>query len=221
MQNNDSINIKENLQIDYDYYNKLANNFRNTYGVDTNSYLNVYLEVNSKTDENLNYKINDRNVIPLKIPLSERAIEINFDLNNKESTKYVIPTGKVVFNIKYLILEIIFFIITCSFFVKFIKYLVASFKKTTEYDKYVNKLLKEYDRLIVETHTNIDMTKYNIIKVKKFTELLDVRDNLKVPILYFNIIKHEKGIFYIKDREDIYLITIKNTNLINKKRSIK
>ena len=63
----------------------------------------------------------------------------------------------------------------------------------------------------------MDMTKYNIIEVKKFTELLDVRDNLKVPILYFNIIKNEKLIFYIKDNNDIYLLNIKNIDLINKK----
>ena len=217
LQNNNSIDIKENLQIDYDYYNKLANSFRNTYGVDTNSYLNVYLEVSSKTSDSLNYKINEVNKIPLKIPLSERAIEINFDSNNKNVTKYVVPTGKIVFNLKYLILEIVFFIITSICFIIFTKYLVISFKKVSKYDKYVNKLLKEYDRLIVETETSMDMTKYNIIEVKKFTELLDVRDNLKVPILYFNIIKHEKGIFYIKDNNDIYLLTIKNIDLINKK----
>lgn len=217
LQNNNIINIKENLLIDYDYYNKLANNFRNTYGVDTNSYLNVYLEVKSKTSDTLNYKIEETNRIPLKIPLSERAIEINFDSNNKDVTKYVIPTGKVIFNLKYLILEIIFFIITSVCFVNFIKYLVVSFKQNTKYDKYVNKLLKEYDRLIVETKTSVDMSKYNIIEVKKFTELLDVRDNLKVPILYFNIVKHQKGIFYIKDNDDIYLLTIKNIDLINKK----
>ncbi len=217
LQNSSSINIKENLQIDYDYYSKLANNFRNTYGVDTNSYLNVYLDIKFKTNEKLNYKINESSRIPLKIPLSERAIEINFDSSNKNITKYVIPNGKIVFNFKYLILEIIFFLITSIYLIKFIKYLSISFKKITKYDKYINKLLKEYDRLIVETHSNIDMSKYNIIEVSKFTELLDVRDNLKVPIIYFNIIKHEKGIFYIKDKDDIYLLTIKNINLVNKK----
>jgi len=216
LQNNNTINIKENLKIDYDYYNKLANSFRSTYGVDTNSYLNVYLEVNSKTSESLNYKINEVNRIPLKIPLSERAIEINFDSNNQNVTKYVIPTGKIIFHLKYLIIEIVLFVIASICFIIFIKYLVVSFKKVTKYDKYINKLLKEYDRLIVETQTIIDMSKYNVIEVERFTELLDVRDNLKVPIIYFNIVKHEKGIFYIKDNDDIYLLTIKNIDLMNK-----
>lgn len=95
------------------------------------------------------------------------------------------------------------------------KHLSKKFKKVTNYDKYVNKLLKEYDRLIIEIKTKIVMKKYNIIEVKSFTELLDVRDNLKEPIIYYNVIKHIEGIFYIKSHNDIYLLTIKNKDLEN------
>ena len=84
---------------------------------------------------------------------------------------------------------------------------------TSEYDKYVGKILKNYDRLIVESRTNINLKKYNTVNVKSFTELLDVRDNLKLPIIYFNIVKHEKGMFYIKDGNDIYVVVIKDCDL--------
>jgi len=217
IENNKSLSINENVQIDYDYYNKLANSFRSKYGVDTNSYLNVYLDVKAKSDDKLNYKLNEENKVMLKIPLSEKAIEININADNNDITKLIIPVGKVVLNQKYLIVEIILFIMSVIFFLIFMKHLAKKFKKVTYYDKYVNKLLKEYDRLIVETQTNIDMSKYNIIQINKFTELLDVRDNLKAPILYFNIVKHEKGIFYIKNDNVIYLLTIKNIDLVNKK----
>ena len=64
---------------------------------------------------------------------------------------------------------------------------------------------------------DINLTDYNVIEVSKFTELLDVRDNLKMPINYYNIAKHEKGIFYIKNNDDIYLLTLKNVDLKGKK----
>ena len=207
------INIKENIQIDYDYYNHLANTFRSTYGVDTNSYLNVYLNIKTQSDKELNYNISENNQLNLRIPLSEKAIEISFDSNNKEVTKSVIPEGKVLFNIKYLIIESTLLIISAILLVIIIKKLMILTRKVTDYDKYVNKILKEYDRLIVEIHNTIDFTKYNVIKIKNFNELLDVRDNLKEPILYCNIIKHEKGVFYIKNNEDVYLLTIKNIDL--------
>ena len=211
--NKSSLSIKENVKIDYNYYNVLANSFRSTFGVDTNSYLNLYMQVNSLTDENLNYKIDNTNKINLKIPLSEKAIEINLNASDNEIIQQVVPTGKVVFNKKYLILEIITFIITSIIYVVIIKYLSVFFKKKSAYDKYVNKILKEYDRLIVETKSIIKMEKYNIIEVEKFTELLDVRDNLKVPIIYCNMVKHEKGVFYIKDNDDIYVLNVKNDDL--------
>lgn len=210
-----TLSINENIQIDYDYYNKLANNFRSKYGVDTNSYLNVYLKVKLKSDEALNYNIDDENKVILKIPLSEKAIEINLNADNNDVTKLIVPNGKVIFNQKYLVIEILLFIVSVIFFLIFIKQLSKKFKKVTYYDKYVNKLLKEYDRLIVETKTKLVMTKYNIIDVKSFTELLDVRDNLKEPIIYYNVIEHIEGLFYIKSDKDIYLLTIKNKDLEN------
>ena len=214
---NNALNIRENVKIDYDYYNRLANSFRSTYGVDTNSYLDLYLEVKESTDEKLNYEIKETNKVLLKIPLSQKAIEINLSADNQNINKRVIPTGKVIFNLKYLILESVLFVITCIFFVFFVKYIVAFMKNPSAYDKYVNKILKEYDRLIVETNTSLDFSKYNIINIAKFTELLDVRDNLKVPILYYNIAKHEEGMFYIKNDNDVYLLTIKNIDLEKKK----
>ena len=35
-------------------------------------------------------------------------------------------------------------------------------------------------------------------------------------VVYYNITKHEKGIFYIKNNDDIYLLTIKNIDLEKK-----
>ncbi len=210
------LDFEENVKIDYGYYNNLANSFRAEYGVDTNSYLNVYLEVLSKTDEDVNYDINETNRVNIKIPLSEKAIEIALDKTNQNTNKQVFTSGKVIFNKIPLIIEIIFFILTSYILSKIISYLLLLYKPKTAYDKYVNKILNSYDRLIVESKTQINLNDYNVTEVKSFNELLDVRDNLKLPIIYFNIVKHEKGIFYIKDSKDIYLITIKNVDLMNK-----
>ena len=206
--------INEHAVIDYGYYNYLANKFKIETGVDIISYLNVYLEVDKKTDENLNYTINESSKANIKIPLSERALEISFDANNLETTKSITPTEEVIVNYHYLALEIMLFIISTIFIVLIIKDLATLIKSKTAYDKYVDKLLKNYDRLIVETKTNFDMSNYNVTSVKSFTELLDVRDNLKLPIVYYNIIEHKKGIFYIKNNKDVFSLIVveKNAN---------
>ena len=86
----------------------------------------------------------------------------------------------------------------------------------TPFDKYVRKKLKEFDRLIVETDSKLDTNSYNVIEIKNFTELLDARDNLNLPILYLNTIPHEEGIFYILNNRDVYMLTIKNDDLDKK-----
>lgn len=213
LNNGGTFAINENVVIDYGYYNRLANKFKTETGIDITGYLNIYLEVQKETDKSLNYKIHDITKSNIKIPLSERAIEINFDSNNNEITKQVIPTGKSKFNLRFLIYEIILFAISLISLVGMIKYAGLLMKPKKPYDKYVNKILKNYDRMIVETKTAIDISKYNIIEIRNFSELLDVRDNLKLPIIYYNIVKHEKGIFYIKNNLDIYSYVVKGIDL--------
>ena len=88
--------------------------------------------------------------------------------------------------------------------------------KKTSYDKYINRILNEYDRLIVESTTEPDIKHSNIIKLPNFRELLDVRDNLKLPIMYYVVTKHTKCCFYIKHNDDLYLLTIKAVDLEQK-----
>ena len=202
------IDIKENIKINYGYYNQLANSFKSTYGVDVNSYLNVYLEVNPKTDDNSTYNINEKNRVSLSIPLSEKAIEIKLNATNQNIIKRITPNTEVVFDKQYLVLEIVVLIPACVILILIIKRLIAIFDIYTPYDRYVNKTLKEYDRLIVETNSKLKTSGYNTIEVKNFTELLDARDNLNLPIIYLNIKPHHDGVFYILSNNDIYLLKV-------------
>ncbi len=206
-------NIKENIKIDYAYYNGLANSFKSTYGLETNSYLNVYMIVTPKVDKSINYRITDSNKISLRIPLSEKAIEINLDASNQSINKQIIPDKEVKFNTLYLLLELVFFVPTCILMIKMINKLLSAFDIYTAYDKYVKKQLKEYDRLIVETNSPLKTRGLNVIDIRSFTELLDARDNLNLPILYLNTIPHKEGVFYILNNNDLYLLTINNDEL--------
>ncbi len=210
--------ITENVKVNYDYYNELANRFRASYGVETNSYLRLYLQLNKGTDKNLSYTISEgTRVDSVTIPLSERAIEIKINSANNISSRFVVPKPSIRINTPYLAGEVLAFFIAAFSLIRAISYITMMIKSVSPYDKLVNKILKDYDRLIIEIDTNINLADYNVIEVSKFTELLDVRDNLKMPINYYNIAKHEKGIFYIKNNDDIYLLTLKNVDLKGKK----
>ena len=209
-------NLDKDLEIDYDYYNRLANNFRNQYGVDTNSYLKVYLQVDKTGGNDKDINIKDSATSEITIPLSEKAIEINFDSKDTKLIKNIMTDKKLIFDSKIFIVECILFIISAIFLLKIIKLLLILNRRKSPYDILLEKILREYDRLIVETTTGIDMNKSHIISIDKFQELLDVRDNLKLPIMYYNIASHQKCYFYIKDNDDVYVYYLKAVDLEDK-----
>lgn len=207
--------LSENIKIDYDYYNQIANNFKTSYGVDGVSNLTVYLRVNKNVMENQTDSIlNNSNSMSVKIPLSQKSINISFDDSGINTSNDIITKKSVAFNnTLFAILAGVFFIGSVAALLRTLELLALLFPKKSNYDKQVDKILKEYDRLIVETPTAPELTDKNIIKIKRFEELLDARDNLKLPIMYHNLTSHQKCYFYIRQDETIYLMTLKASDL--------
>ncbi len=212
MQNQKDFTITESIAIDYDYYNSLVNNFKTNYGVNEESYLKVYLKVN-KNGQKYHLNFQDTSTSGVTIPLSESAVQIKFDDETLNKSNELSLPEEWQFNPLTFSFEIITFIIAILALVNLLKLTTIFFKPKTAYDKYLNNILKTYDRLIVETKTKIDFNKYHIFKITEFTELLDVRDNLKIPIMYYNVTKHQKCYFYLKNNDDIYLLQLKASDI--------
>lgn len=206
-----SYQFNENIEIDYPLFNSIANKFRENYGVDTTSNLVVYLNIHKKGVSEEIERLDDNSQMLLTIPLSKRSININLDSTEMSKNSYIkgAPSYKTS-NYYLLSVAIICFIIFILLLIKLIKFLLRAFRLSPKYDRYINKILKEYDRLIVETTSEPDFTNMKKINVKSFTELLDVRDNLGFPIKYYVVTKHRKCNFYITHTNEVYLLTIKD-----------
>lgn len=207
--------INEPIVIDYDYYNEVANRFKSTYGVDAQSDLTLYIRVNKTAkNEAQEININETSNMSLTIPLTQRTLDIQLNDTGINSTKSIVKESKVSFgNIFFGILSFVIFVISVAFILKTLELLFLLVPKKSKYDKYVNKILSEYDRLIVETPTSPRLEGKEIIKIKRFEEMLDARDNLKRPIMYHVLVPHQKCYFYIENDNTIYLLTIKATDL--------
>ena len=207
-------NLDKKINIDYEYYNNIATNFKSQYGVDSQSYLEVYL--NTYNNVNSKYKdIPTSAQISVRIPLSQKAIEIKFNTQevNKSIDKYI--TSKNIVINGYLIFIVgITFLFTSLIFLFFIFMIIKKYAKTiSKYDKFINKILKEYDRLIVETTTFPDEKEYNVLIINSFNELVDVRDNLRSPIMFYNIKDHKMSKFYILNNNNLYLYIVNSKDL--------
>ena len=208
LNSNNKLNLNNQIEINYSYYNLLANTFKQQFGIDTLSNLNVYLRVyKDEFEQNLSTMF-------VKIPLSEKSVNIELDYKDINNSSYLFEdeNNKIKYIISILSIFILIILEILSI-LKFIKLLLLMREKKSPYDKYIDKILNEYDRLIVESKTEPDLKNNNIIKMPKFSELLDVRDNLKLPIMYYVVVKHHKSYFYIKDNKDIYLLINKSADI--------
>lgn len=212
---NNEYKISKNIDIDYDYYNTIASTFKSQYGVETNSYIEVSFQVFHTNKENEDIRVPSPNPVILNIPLSQKSININMTASgiNKQETQNIESSIFTLNNIICLFIGIIALIVCLISGLKIAKMLTLIKEKKNNYDKFMEKILREYDRLIVETSTLPKFNNYFLTKVNSFGELIDVRDNLRLPIMYYEVAKHQKCHLYIIDNKNLYLLTVKAVDM--------
>ena len=110
-------------------------------------------------------------------------------------------------------LSVVFVLLSLVMMVKAMRNYNMLHRKKSEYDKQVAKILKEYDRLIAESQSLMSFDNKEIIQINKFTELLDIHDNLQLPIMYYTVEPHQSCYFYINHQDVIYLFQVNAEDL--------
>ena len=86
------------------------------------------------------------------------------------------------------------------------------FTNKSDYQRKLNKILKNYDDDIVNTKTMIDVKKYKLIKIEDFKEMLNLSRELLLPIMNYEMAKDEETCFYIIKEDIIYMYIIYDKN---------
>lgn len=213
-ENSDSFSIKENLRLNYATYNDLVKGFKSSYAINADSNLELSLMIDI-LDEKGN-KIKDKNSsdkMVVKIPLTEQMINIKLDyknINNSDNVKVyreVNISNKVLFT-----MSIIFIILAGISIILLSRFLSKTSRKKTAYELKLNKILREYDRVIITTRKRVKETG-TIVDVNSFEELLDVRDNLEKPIIFNEIHKGQKCVFIVNSDNESYRYVLKQADL--------
>ena len=217
LNNEKKISIHENINLDYDYYNNIANTFRQNYGLNTTSYLEVVLNVKGKNLDD-KFNLNDTYTRSIKIPLAQQEVDIQVASDNSTTVHKLTVKNKLrVSNRLCIAVGIIALLIAIICLIKIVNMLLKVYTtKLSNYDRFIKKTLKEYDRLIVNTTTAPDITNFKIVRINSFAELLDVHDNLNLPIRYYVITEHQKSIFYVTHNNEVYVYIVKAVDLDNK-----
>lgn len=207
-------NINKTLNLDYNYYNDLANTFKTTYGINCNSKLIVGLKVNTKgQDAKYETEFNKSNKMEVVFSLTKKQVDINMDSAIiKETENITIKTKGIIKNKGFLMIGIMFVFVAILDVISIVRTVYKKEAEKDGYTRYIEKILNNYDRAIVETNYMPDLEDYEVIEVSKFSELLDVRDTLRLPILYTPT--EEGSSFYIRHENEIYIHYVNCTSLV-------
>lgn len=211
-----SIKYSDEIQIDFTKYKLKYDELVLYYGNDITGYLNVCntIDKNSEMDVLDGYLDLDK-AFSIKIPVSNKIFSIEMNDEAKFNNEIEIYNDNKLSKANSLL--IFTTVILCALFVVvflvFIKLISLLSNKLSKYDKYVYGLLREYDSIIVETLVYPNSEGLNKISVKNFKEILDAHDLVKKPIMYYNVVNHMKCIFYVLDKENLYVYTVKEVDL--------
>ena len=178
--------INQQVNIDYNQYNELLNEFKKSVGL-TNStgLLSVYLIIDSNVSTK-EIKTPIKSNLVLKLPLSELAIEASIDSdvsNNIKVIKKSVKEDGLFYNI---LVALGLFCIVLAIFLVFV--LIRSkrlYKKNYKYDLELDKILSTYDSIIVNIKDLPNIDDYDVIKVESFEELIDAHSEIRKPINYY------------------------------------
>lgn len=208
-----NIAIDLNRKIDYNVYDSIAKSFSNQYGLVTNSEMVFSLHVNVDTNNSLlTDKFHIEGTSTMSVPLNSKTIGVNIDNSgSNKNERYVNSSTSECINLFLLSVTFISFVLMILIIVSIVKFIYNTRNMKSTYQVMLDKILREYDRAIINAKSDyIIKNADNFIDVSSFMELMDVHDNLDLPILYIEIAKGHKVWFIINSREGVYRYVLKN-----------
>lgn len=199
--------IAEELDIDYDKYNELVNSYKRDYGLIVSSNLILSLEVdNNGSIDNEKNVLNKKSTMQINIPLSEQTLGITMNTDKINDSGILMSNNKL-FSITNYLLFIIFILLLPITLISIMLDL-SFYHKNLKKDKYketVDRILKQYDRIIVNGKISIDEGKFsNKVYPETIEEMIDAAQTLEVPIYYYEAIPNEKCFFIIIKDNTLY-----------------
>lgn len=183
---NQQVTIDEDIKIDYNYYNDLIKKFVNTYGLDdieSTLTINMYINVVGSC-EDFDENAEKESVMSLSIPLTTKTVSIDLSNNLINSTNNVMKCNKTNSHHEiFIIISIVFAIIDLILIVNMFKYIVKTRTAENIYEKELKNILNNYSSYIQTLSSDFNFNEYQLLKLDTFTDMLEIRDTIRQPIL--------------------------------------
>ncbi|MGM9834973.1 MAG: DUF5305 family protein [Bacilli bacterium] len=203
-----SISINKDINIDYNAYDNIVTNYKNQTNIPIMSYLEIKfnININGNVEDD---DFNETSVTTLKIPLNQKAFSIAKTVASPISkTEIKTFDSEEVDQFKQN-LGILLIVIGIALFILLFKRLF-NIKPKNHYNTELNKILKSYGEVIIELVNGINEEGKDIVLVKEFNELLDLEEELRIPINFIETYPNYEGEFSIVHGKIIYKYILTN-----------
>ncbi len=211
VENKSSLYIREFAEIDYHKYDRIAKDFVAAYGLnDTRNELKVrmYIDVVGVSEKFASDSA-DNYVIELVLPLITSTVTPTTLTTVPSGEQRVLATDSNA-RLGFLISFIIFAILTIASLTALVIFSITTRDKHIDYARKVQKILSSYRSYIQKIMNPFDTDGYQVLYISKFTEMLEIRDTLQMPILvYENEDKTASSFFIATASKVLYLFEIK------------
>ena len=201
-------NVDKTINFDFQKYNNTIAEFKRNYVLALDSKVEILATVSAvaKYDDRDSVELNK--TLVLSIPLTDQTVNIDRTLSNythsDTDVHYIDSSNYHNLGVALSILMETDFIVT----VLVVLLLVHLIPKENAYKKRINKILKEYDRAIVKVKHSPSLKGLNIITIESFEELLDAKDNLDKPILFYENKPRGYSAFIIIAENEAYIYSL-------------
>ncbi len=199
------ININDDFTIDFNKYLAEYRQFKDTANIDLAGYINFQVTINYNVyNEDIAKYITGNKNLNIVIPLDNTTTKLEIT-PKKEETKSAFsePTNKEkrLYTIIYIefIEAIILFILLIIIIIKKIVH------QDTLYEATLKDLMKDYGEVLVEVTKIPDLTKYEVLFITNFNDLVDTQNELRIPIIYKEVIKDHETVFMILHEDKAYV----------------
>lgn len=182
-QSDGNLDIEETVNIEFDKYNNLMNQFVNSYdlkNVTCTLNLNLNLGITSTTGQ---FADKNTNVMSLDIPLAKNTISVDTRYDSLDNNNLIELKQEHTDTTPFVITAFIIFGVDVISFIIFIIYLKKTQTDEEKYNHQINKIINNYDSYISRVEDEFNMQEYQILKVQKFSDLLEIRDTMQLPII--------------------------------------
>lgn len=202
------INIDQEIEIDFNFYNKEVEKFRNELRLPIDAKLELIMDIElTSLEDQYALSVNQEN--KLIIPLNKAAFKITKDFNpeiintiehNKEDIKRI----NFGFIISGIVLLILFFVIL----IKYHKRMFV-FPSKDSYEVKLKRILRDYGDVIIEVVNPIKEKGLNVIEVINYNEMMDLVEELRIPMMFYETKTGKEGEFTLNHNDILYKYKLK------------